>query len=165
MRTRQRLNQTKKMNSNVAIANAFHEKYLEKKYPDKQYRDRKALKLHQVSDLFSYKRQINLLLKEYENNNYADKQSVDRIALKVVLTSKQVHNWFQNRRTKLNETKTKQLKLKITEALLEEYEFNKCPNKQSLARIALKVGLTSKQVYFWFHYRRNKRIQFNETNS
>ena len=107
------------------------------------------------------KKQFNVtitkdLLDEYNKNNYADKQSVDRIALKVGLTSKQIHNWFQNKRRKLNETKNKQLKLKTTEELLEEYEINKCPNKQSLARIALKVGLSSKQVYYWFHYRRNK---------
>ena len=67
-------------------------------------------------------------------------------------------------------TRYNQFNVTITKSLLNEYEKNNYPDKQSKVRLALQVGLTSKQVQNWFHKRRlklneSKNSRFNVTTT
>ena len=79
---------------------------------------------------------------------------LNKIASNTNLNYKQVNIWFIKKR--LNQKKSKknnclitgnnQFNVAITKDLLDENNKNKYADKQSVDRIALKVGLTSKQV-------------------
>lgn len=63
--------------------------------------------------------------------------------------------------THINDNKSlitgkKNFNVTTTKYLLEEYEKNKYPDRQSKDRIALKLNLTSLQVQYWFENRRKK---------
>jgi hypothetical protein len=60
-----------------------------------------------------------------------------------------------------NITGNNQYNIEITVALVKEYEKNKYPDQSSKKKIAAQNGLTTKQVKYWFH---NRRRKLNETN-
>jgi hypothetical protein len=169
---------TKKALFDEKITKSLLDEYDENKYPDKQSKERIASKVgltsQQVIDWFENRRKklnetkenrfhakiTKSLLKEFEKNKYPDKQSVDRIALKVNVTANQVKSWYEYTRKKLNESKEKGFDEKITKSLLDEYDKNKYPDKQSVDKVALKVNLTAKQVKTWYE---NRRKKLNET--
>ncbi len=114
---------------------------------------------------------ISYLDKKFQKNQRPTQNEIKLITSNTILTNKQVSNWFLNKR--LNEKKILQPenKNKITkyqfentkkEYLLNEYDRNKYPSKQTLERISLEINLTPKQVETWF---KNKRHQLDDKKS
>jgi len=114
---------------------------------------------------------ISYLDKKFQKNQRPTQNEIKLITSNTILTNKQVSNWFLNKR--LNEKKILQPenKNKITkyqfentkkEYLLNEYDRNKYPSKQTLERISLEINVTQKQVETWF---KNKRHQLDDKKS
>jgi hypothetical protein len=114
---------------------------------------------------------ISYLNKKFLKNQRPNQDEIKIITSNTILTNKQVSNWFLNKR--LDEKKILQPKNKTTitkfqfentkkEYLLNEYDKNKYPNKQTLERISLEINLTPKQVETWF---KNKRHQLDDKKS
>ena len=119
---------------------------------------------------------IDYLNKKYNHNSRPNQEEIKIIALNTRLNCKQVNVWFLNKR--LNQKKQQQQnsdnnnnnnsKLnnivlvyndESKQILLNEFEHNKYPDRNTCERLASETNTTHKQVRNWFtNKRRNARI-------
>jgi hypothetical protein len=90
--------------------------------------------------------------KKHENKKQENKKQENTVKDDSLLKFKIKPNFNENSLI----TGNNQYNIAITVALVKEYEKNKYPDQSSKKKIAAQNGLTTKQVKYWFHNRRQK---------
>ena len=84
-----------------------------------------------------------------------NKEEKQRLVDLTDLTTKQIEKWFSNKIARSSKKKpTKNLSFEKKKILYDYYDLNDYPNKEELARIAIKLEMDEQKVNDWFIKRR-----------